>query len=45
MARGGSISRLVMLSALSVRNIVLIDQLDLALDTGLTALTGETGAG
>lgn len=34
-----------MLSALSVRNIVLIDQLDLALDTGLTALTGETGAG
>ena len=34
-----------MLNALSVRNIVLIDQLDLALDTGLTALTGETGAG
>lgn len=34
-----------MLSALSVRNIVLIDQLDLSLDTGLTALTGETGAG
>ena len=34
-----------MLSALSVRNIVLIDQLDIALDTGLTALTGETGAG
>ena len=34
-----------MLSALSVRNIVLIDQLDLALDAGLTALTGETGAG
>ena len=34
-----------MLSALSVRNIVLIDQLDLGLDTGLTALTGETGAG
>ena len=34
-----------MLSALSVRNIVLIDQLDLALDDGLTALTGETGAG
>jgi DNA repair protein RecN (Recombination protein N) len=33
------------LSALSVRNIVLIDQLDLGLDTGLTALTGETGAG
>jgi DNA repair protein RecN (Recombination protein N) len=34
-----------MLSALSVRNIVLIDQLDLTLDAGLTALTGETGAG
>jgi DNA repair protein RecN (Recombination protein N) len=34
-----------MLSALSVRNIVLIDQLDLVLDAGLTALTGETGAG
>jgi DNA repair protein RecN (Recombination protein N) len=34
-----------MLSALSVRNIVLIDQLDLSLDTGLTVLTGETGAG
>lgn len=34
-----------MLSALSVRNIVLIDQLDLGLGEGLTALTGETGAG
>jgi DNA repair protein RecN (Recombination protein N) len=34
-----------MLNALSVRNIVLIDQLDLVLDEGLTALTGETGAG
>jgi DNA repair protein RecN (Recombination protein N) len=33
------------LSALSIRNIVLIDQLDIALDNGLTALTGETGAG
>jgi DNA repair protein RecN (Recombination protein N) len=33
------------LSALSVRNIVLIDQLDIALDGGLTTLTGETGAG
>src|SRR5690606_30370935 len=31
--------------ALSVRNIVLIDQLDLALDAGMTVLTGETGAG
>ncbi|HZY49523.1 MAG TPA: DNA repair protein RecN [Devosia sp.] len=34
-----------MLSALSIRNIVLIDQLDIALHNGLTALTGETGAG
>ncbi|RYE07930.1 MAG: DNA repair protein RecN [Hyphomicrobiales bacterium] len=34
-----------MLSALSVRNIVLIDQLDIGLENGLTALTGETGAG
>ena len=34
-----------MLSTLSVRNIVLIDQLDLAFPGGLTALTGETGAG
>jgi len=34
-----------MLNALSVRNIVLIDQLDLALDAGMTVLTGETGAG
>lgn len=34
-----------MLNALSVRNIVLIDQLDLALDEGMTVLTGETGAG
>jgi len=34
-----------MLNALSVRNIVLIDQLDLAFDDGLTVLTGETGAG
>jgi len=33
------------LSALSVRNIVLIDQLDIGLEGGLTALTGETGAG
>ena len=34
-----------MLSALSIRNIILIDQLDVGLDSGLTALTGETGAG
>lgn len=34
-----------MLSALSIRDIVLIDRLDLALARGLCALTGETGAG
>ena len=34
-----------MLSALSVKNIVLIDQLDLGLEAGLSVLTGETGAG
>ena len=34
-----------MLSALSISNIVLIDQLDLDLHTGLCVLTGETGAG
>ena len=34
-----------MLTAISVRNIVLIDHLELALDGGLTVLTGETGAG
>src|SRR6218665_3382983 len=38
-------ARNAVLSALSVRNIVLIDQLDVGLDGGLTALTGETGAG
>ncbi len=34
-----------MLTALSVRDIVLIDRLDISVGTGLTALTGETGAG
>ncbi|MCS6921898.1 MAG: DNA repair protein RecN [Elioraea sp.] len=34
-----------MLVALSIRDVVLIDRLDLALAPGLTALTGETGAG
>jgi len=34
-----------MLSGLSIRNIVLIEALDLDLAAGLTALTGETGAG
>jgi DNA repair protein RecN (Recombination protein N) len=34
-----------MLTALSIRDVVLIEQLDLQFDAGLTALTGETGAG
>ena len=34
-----------MLNAISIRNIVLIDKLDLLLERGMTALTGETGAG
>ncbi len=34
-----------MLEKLSIRNIVLIDRLDLAFDNGLCVLTGETGAG
>lgn len=34
-----------MITALSVRNIVLIDRLDLVFEAGLSVLTGETGAG
>ena len=34
-----------MLTNLSIRNIVLIEKLDLEFDSGLTVLTGETGAG
>jgi len=34
-----------MLARLSIRDVVLIDQLDMALDAGFAALTGETGAG
>ena len=34
-----------MLTALSIRDVVLIDRLDLAFGAGLTVLTGETGAG
>ena len=33
-----------MLTNLSIRNIVLIEKLDLEFDAGLTVLTGETGA-
>lgn len=34
-----------MLSHLSIRNYTLVDQLDLDLANGMTAITGETGAG
>lgn len=34
-----------MLATLSIRDIVLIERLDLALGDGMTVLTGETGAG
>jgi len=34
-----------MLARLAIRDVVLIDQLDLALEAGFSALTGETGAG
>ncbi len=34
-----------MLSALSIRDVVLIDRLELSFGPGLTVLTGETGAG
>src|SRR5579871_4921264 len=34
-----------MLIGLAIRDVVLIESLDLAVGPGLTALTGETGAG
>ncbi|MCW8306346.1 DNA repair protein RecN [Acidiphilium sp. PA] len=34
-----------MLTALSIRDVVLIDRLDLSFDAGLSVFTGETGAG
>jgi len=34
-----------MLNSLSIRNVVLIDKLDLDFSSGLSVLTGETGAG
>jgi DNA repair protein RecN (Recombination protein N) len=34
-----------MLTALSIRDVVLIERLDLTFEQGLTVLTGETGAG
>ncbi len=38
-------SDLLMLSQLSIRDIVLIERLDLTFEAGLSVLTGETGAG
>src|ERR1700691_581759 len=34
-----------MLSALAIRDVVLIERLDLSFGAGLTVLSGETGAG
>ena len=34
-----------MLTRLSIRDVVLVDVLDLEVESGLTVLTGETGAG
>ena len=34
-----------MLASLSIRDVVLIDKLDLEFSCGLSVLTGETGAG
>ena len=37
--------RCVMLTTMNVKNFALIDDLDMTFETGLTALTGETGTG
>jgi DNA repair protein RecN (Recombination protein N) len=34
-----------MLTSLSIRDIVIIEKLDLSFDKGVSVLTGETGAG
>ncbi|MEL6830314.1 MAG: AAA family ATPase, partial [Pseudomonadota bacterium] len=34
-----------MLAELSIRSLVLVERLDIEVSTGLTAVTGETGAG
>ena len=34
-----------MLASLAIREVVLIEKLDLSFDAGLAVLTGETGAG
>ena len=40
-----SCGKRAMLTALSIRDIVLIDRLDLDFAAGLSVMTGETGAG
>jgi DNA repair protein RecN (Recombination protein N) len=44
-ARDSSATSMAMLAGLSIRDFVLVDRLDLAFASGLSALTGETGAG
>ena len=34
-----------MIESLSIKNFVIIDQLELNFESGFTSLTGETGAG
>jgi DNA repair protein RecN (Recombination protein N) len=34
-----------MLSHIHIRNFTIVDEVDVEFDDGLTALTGETGAG
>mgnify|MGYP006169682117 CR=1 FL=1 len=34
-----------MLDSLSIKNFVIVDQLELNFESGFTSLTGETGAG
>ena len=41
----GTIKKHAMLTALSIRNLVIIEALDLSFGAGLNTLTGETGAG
>jgi len=42
---GNRVIIIVMLARLSIRDIILIDRLDIDFGSGLAALTGETGAG
>ncbi len=34
-----------MLTSISIKNLAIVEQLELDLSTGMSALTGETGAG